>query len=67
MTEETKAEMKRVLTEIQNGTFARNWLLENKAGQPSFHATRSRERTHMIEVVGKQLRRMMSWIKSKEV
>ena len=67
VTEETKAEMKRVLTEIQNGTFARNWLLENKAGQPSFHATRSRERTHMIEVVGKQLRRMMSWIKSKEV
>ena len=67
VTEETKAEMKRVLTEIQNGTFARNWLLENKAGQPSFHAIRRRERTHMIEVVGKQLRRMMSWIKSKEV
>ncbi len=67
VTDETKAEMRRVLTEIQNGTFARNWLLENKAGQPGFLATRRRERTHQIEQVGRQLRRMMSWINSKEV
>ncbi|MFZ9092649.1 MAG: ketol-acid reductoisomerase [Planctomycetaceae bacterium] len=67
VTEETKAEMRRVLNEIQNGTFARNWLLENKAGQPGFLATRRRERTHEIENVGRQLRRMMSWIDSKEV
>jgi ketol-acid reductoisomerase len=67
VTDETKAEMRRVLTEIQNGTFARNWLLENKAGQPGFLATRRRERTHQIEQVGRQLRRMMSWIDSKEV
>ena len=57
----------RILTEIQNGQFARDWLLENRAGQPSFHATRRRERTHSIEQVGKDLRRMMSWIDSKEV
>ncbi len=67
VTAETKAEMKRVLKEIQNGTFARNWLLENKAGQPGFLATRRRERNHEIEQVGRQLRRMMSWIDSKEV
>ena len=67
VTDETRAEMKRILEEIQNGTFARNWLLENKAGQPCFHATRRRERTHEIEKVGLQLRRMMSWIDSKEV
>ncbi|MGB0741397.1 MAG: ketol-acid reductoisomerase, partial [Planctomycetaceae bacterium] len=48
-------------------TFARNWLLENKAGQPGFLATRRRERTHEIENVGRQLRRMMSWIDSREV
>lgn len=67
VTEETKAEMKRILTEIQNGTFARNWILENKAGAPGFKATRRRERTHQIEEVGKQLRRMMTWINEKEV
>jgi len=67
VTDETRAEMKKILTEIQNGTFARNWLLENKAGQPAFFATRRRERTHKIEEVGRQLRGMMSWIDSKEV
>ncbi|MEZ6126672.1 MAG: ketol-acid reductoisomerase [Planctomycetaceae bacterium] len=67
VTEETKAEMKRILTEIQSGQFARDWLLENKAGQASFHATRRRERMHQIESVGRDLRRMMSWIDSKEV
>lgn len=67
VTEQTKAEMKKILTEIQSGQFARDWLLENRAGQASFHATRRRERTHLIETVGKQLRRMMTWINSKEV
>jgi ketol-acid reductoisomerase len=67
ITAETKAEMKRVLEDIQSGRFARDWLLENKAGQPSFYATRRRERTHQIETVGKELRRMMTWIDSKEV
>jgi ketol-acid reductoisomerase len=67
VTEQTKAEMKKILEEIQSGKFARDWLLENKAGQASFLATRRRERNHLIETVGKQLRKMMSWISSKEV
>jgi ketol-acid reductoisomerase len=59
--------MRKILGEIQSGQFARDWLLENRAGQASFLATRRRERSHLIEKVGKQLRRMMSWISSKEV
>ena len=67
VTEETKKEMKKILNEIQNGDFAREWILENKAGAPSFKAMRRRERNHPVEQVGKELRKMMSWIKSKEV
>ncbi len=65
VTDETKAEMKKILTEIQDGTFARNWILENKAGAPAFKATRRREREHPVEVVGKELRKLMSWIDDK--
>ncbi|UUO06610.1 ketol-acid reductoisomerase [Blastopirellula sp. J2-11] len=67
ITAETKAEMKRVLTEIQDGTFARDWILENKAGAPRFKAIRRRERDHQVEQVGKRLRKLMTWIDSKEV
>ena len=67
VTEETKAEMKKVLTEIQDGTFARNWILENKAGAPGFKARRRMERNHPVEVVGKELRKLMSWIDDKDV
>jgi len=67
VTEETKKEMKRILEEVRSGQFAREWILENKAGAPSFKATRRREREHGVEKVGKELRRMMSWIKEKEV
>jgi ketol-acid reductoisomerase len=67
VTDETKQEMKRILEEIRSGQFARDWILENKAGAPSFKATRRRERQHPVEQVGKELRRMMSWIKEKEV
>ena len=67
VTEETKAEMKKILAEIQDGTFARNWILENRAGAPSFKARRRREREHPVEVVGKELRKLMSWIDDKEV
>jgi len=67
ITEETKAEMKRVLTEIQNGTFARNWILENRGGAAFFKATRRRERQHGVEQIGIGLRRMMNWIEEKEV
>ena len=64
--QQTRAEMKRILEEIQNGQFAREWILENKAGAPSFKAVRRRERELPIEQVGRQLRGLMSWIESKE-
>ncbi len=67
VTDETRAEMKKILKEIQTGQFAREWILENKANAPAFKATRRMERSHPIEVVGRQLRRLMSWIKAKEV
>jgi ketol-acid reductoisomerase len=67
VTDETRKEMKRILNEIQSGQFAREWILENKANAPAFKATRRRERSHPIEEVGRKLRRLMSWIKSKEV
>ncbi|MGI9430280.1 MAG: ketol-acid reductoisomerase, partial [Bythopirellula sp.] len=67
VTEETRAEMKKILAEIQDGTFARNWILENRAGAPSFKARRRREREHPVEIVGKELRKLMSWIDDKDV
>ncbi|MEZ0220960.1 MAG: ketol-acid reductoisomerase, partial [Tardiphaga sp.] len=65
VTSETKAEMKRVLTDIQSGKFARDWMLENKVNQASFKATRQRNNAHPIEEVGAKLRDMMPWIKEK--
>ncbi len=62
ITEATKAEMKRVLADIQEGRFARDWVLENKAGQVSFKAMRRRQAEHNIEEVGARLRGMMPWI-----
>jgi len=62
VTAETKAEMKRVLDDIQSGRFARDWVLENKAGQASFKAMRRRNAEHPIEQVGEKLRAMMPWI-----
>jgi ketol-acid reductoisomerase len=67
VTDETRREMKKILAEIQSGQFAREWILENKANAPAFKAVRRRERAHPIEEVGRRLRRLMSWIKSKEV
>lgn len=67
VTEETKAEMKKILAEIQDGTFAREWILENRANAPRFKALRRLERQHQVEEVGLQLRRLMAWIDSKEV
>ncbi|MDH5556328.1 MAG: ketol-acid reductoisomerase [Alphaproteobacteria bacterium] len=62
VTDETKAEMKRVLEDIQSGKFTRDWMLENEVGQTSFKATRRREAEHPIEEVGERLRGMMPWI-----
>ena len=62
ITDETKAEMKRVLEDIQAGRFTRDWMLENRARQTSFKAIRRRNAEHPIEQVGEQLRGMMPWI-----
>jgi ketol-acid reductoisomerase len=63
VTDETKEEMKRILTDIQRGIFARNYILENQSNRAFFTATRRREAEHPIEVVGEKLRGMMHWIK----
>jgi ketol-acid reductoisomerase len=64
ITDETRKEMKKVLTEIQNGTFASKWVQENRAGgRAEFLATRRRESEHQLEKVGAELRKMMSWLK----
>jgi ketol-acid reductoisomerase len=65
VTEETKAEMRRVLADIQSGKFTRDWMLENKVNQTSFKATRAKMAAHPIEEVGEKLRGMMPWIKAK--
>ena len=65
--DDTRKEMKKILAEIQNGEFARNWILENKAGAPAFKARRRRGANSQIEEVGRRLRRLMTWIDSKEV
>jgi ketol-acid reductoisomerase len=65
ITNETRKEMKKILQEIQDGSFAREWILENKVGRPHFTALRRQEETHLIEKVGQKLRSMMSWIQKK--
>ena len=62
ITSETKAEMKRILEDIQSGKFTRDWMLENKVNQTSFKATRRKVTDHPIEAVGNELRAMMPWI-----
>ena len=62
ITSETKAEMKRILNDIQSGKFTRDWMLENKVGQTSFKATRRKVSEHPIEEIGSKLRAMMPWI-----
>jgi len=61
--ERVKAEMRKILDEIQSGAFAREWILENQAGRPGFLAMRKKDAEHPIEKVGKELRSMMTWIK----
>jgi ketol-acid reductoisomerase len=63
VTDETRAEMKRILSEIQSGQFAREFVLENQSGKAGFTAMRRREAEHPIEAVGKDLRAMFSWLK----
>jgi ketol-acid reductoisomerase len=65
ITDETRAEMRRVLKDIQTGKFTRDWMLENKVNQTSFKATRRINDAHQIEEVGEKLRAMMPWISEK--
>ena len=67
ITEETKKEMKKVLTEIQNGTFARNWILENQANRPFFNATKKLQSEIQLEQVGAELRSKMNWGTKDEI
>lgn len=64
--EQVRAEMKRILKEIQSGEFAREWILENQAGRPVLNALRKKEKEHLIEEVGKKLRSLMPWLKKPE-
>jgi ketol-acid reductoisomerase len=66
ITGETRLEMKKILEEIQDGRFAREWILENSANRPVFTALARREKEHLLEKTGKSLRRMMTWIDAKE-
>jgi ketol-acid reductoisomerase len=67
VTEETKKEMKRVLTDIQTGKFAKDFVLENQAGQPVLKARRRIDAEHQIEQVGAKLRAMMPWISKNKL
>ncbi|MDW8068094.1 MAG: ketol-acid reductoisomerase [Anaerolineae bacterium] len=67
ISETVKDEMRRLLKEVQDGSFARLWILENIAGRPSFNTMRQREREHLIEKVGRELRAMMPWLKPKTI
>jgi ketol-acid reductoisomerase len=67
VTKQTKAEMKKVLKEIQSGKFAKEWIDENKKGRPKFNKIRQQDVDHPIEVTGVKLRRMMPWLNPREV
>ncbi|MCB1154469.1 ketol-acid reductoisomerase, partial [bacterium] len=63
----TRARMREVLGEIQNGEFAKRWIAENAEGRPTFEGRRAAEREHSIEAVGKRLRAMMPFVSPVEV
>src|SRR6266481_3797038 len=63
VTEETRAQMKKILREIQTGQFAREWILENQAGRPAFDKLRAEGKAHPIEEVGRRMRELMSWLR----
>ncbi|BBM68923.1 ketol-acid reductoisomerase [Rhodothermus marinus] len=64
---QVKEEMKKILQEIQSGQFAREWIAEYESGEKKLRETRAKTRQHPIEVIGRKLRQMMSWLKAKEV
>src|SRR5881398_162197 len=67
VTQETRKAMQKLLDEVKDGTFARNWINENKNGRPTFEARRLKESEHRIEAVGREMRRMMPFLDAKEV
>ena len=67
ITEETAGEMQKMLNEIKDGTYARNWIAENEQGRPWFNATRKAGQDHAIEKVGEQLRDMMPFLNPVKV
>ncbi|MEE4316182.1 MAG: ketol-acid reductoisomerase, partial [Erythrobacter sp.] len=67
VTDETKAEMKRVLADIQSGRFVKNFVLDNRAGQPELKAARKQAAAHPIEQTGEKLRAMMPWIAANKL
>ena len=67
ITKDTRNEMKKVLSDIQDGTFAKNWLVENQVGRPYFNSVRRMEKEHLIEKVGTELRDMMPFVKRNKV
>ena len=66
VTEETRAEMRRILDDVQSGRFAKEWMLENEVGRPNYTARKRQDQDHLIEEVGAKLRGMMSWLDKKE-
>ena len=66
ITSDTRKNMKKILEDIQSGEFAKDWILENRAGRPVYNSIKNKEKNHLIEEVGKKLRKMMSWIKDKD-
>ena len=67
ITDKTKEEMKKILEEVKNGSFAKEWIAECEKGKPNFKRMEEEGKNHPIEVVGRKLRKMMSWINAKEV
>jgi ketol-acid reductoisomerase len=67
ITEQTRATMRQLLTNIQDGTFARTWINENESGRTDFNCARKKDIDHPIEQVGRELRRMMPFLQPKEV
>jgi len=67
ITDETRKTMKKILTDIQSGAFAKEWLDECKNGKPNFNRLYEADKKHPIEIVGGKLRKMFSWMEAKEV
>src|SRR5919202_1989068 len=65
ITDEVRQNMRQILLDVQDGVWAKNWLLENQVGRPNFNAMRRRDADHPVEVVGKELRAMMPWLKKR--